>query len=183
MIGRLSRWSLALLSATVFCATLVASTESAASNSPPVVAGRSCDRNPSIAIVCLGTAQPRAGSTFTGVYAWFPGYLYVESVECHAKIGGRLVNANGGVGFAGGRELPSRVARFYSLPDPSGRQYLIGATCSWDIPKSSIGQLLSLVHPPADIPCDVDCRPWGFTIRAGGFFREENQVTWKVVSR
>lgn len=186
---RVRRWRfLILASATPVIAVAVLSLAAGRSAALQTVTPNpaTCDAYPDPnSVICVSKGRPRPGHTFTGVYAWFrhPRQVPVTRVSCDAKIGGKIVRVNGGIGFAGGTHLQPILHRYYTPPDASGQQYLVRATCGWDIPRSDRRKLLSLLHPLKDIPCDVDCEPWGFHVDYSNGMREENQTTWRVARR
>jgi hypothetical protein len=145
-----------------------------------------CDAHPDPnVVICTSKQSPRPGRTYTGVYAWVrhPRQVPVTHVSCDAKIAGKVVRLNGGIGFAGGVHLRPILHRYFTSPDASGTRYLVRETCAWRIPRWGGGRLLSLLHPAKDIPCDTDCEPWGFHVDYANGVREENQTTWDVARR
>jgi hypothetical protein len=126
---------------------------------------------------------PRAGRTFTGGYVWISDGVATAdwNVSCNAKLGGKLKWVNAGLGFAGGVRLRPIIRRLDTTVELGGMRYVTLVTCSWRLPRSASGKLLSLVHSPPDLEdCDLDCKLWGLHFEAPGGMRECNQTTWRV---
>jgi hypothetical protein len=130
---------------------------------------------------------PRAGRIFTGGYVWISDRVGLTDwkVTCDVKVGGRLAWDGGVVGhgdlyFDGGVRLKPIIRRYDASVAVGRNRYTTLVTCSWRIPRSAAGKLLSLVRPHDLVPCDVDCQPWGLHFEAGGELKECNQTTWRV---
>jgi hypothetical protein len=157
----------------------------------PIPKPPNCDPYADAVVICVSHARPQPGRIFVGIYFWVrdPAATVVTALSCDAKVGGRI-HWDGGApnvgdkSFAGGVRLPPILPRDWSKsPFADGKRHVVRAMCGWRIPSWAGGRLLSLLHSPADLPCDPDCPAWGFHVEYGDSLREENQATWRVAKR
>jgi hypothetical protein len=133
---------------------------------------------------------PRAGRVFTGGYLWISDEFASGTwkVSCDARLGGKLgwdggPSGGGDLYSAGGLRLAPIIHESRASLVRDGTRFTTLVTCGWRIPASAMGKLLSLVRPRADVPCDVDCSPWGFHFEnAGATLAECSETTWRVRS-
>jgi hypothetical protein len=115
--------------------------------------------------VAFSDGPPHAGKVFVGVVISFgpPQAFDVHKLACHATLGGHFVNQGEFRPLEGGRYIRGTLFRYYdhqSGPPYRTKPRLAGGTCSWRLPLSARGKLLSLQAPG----CADACGDWGITI-------------------
>jgi hypothetical protein len=175
-MARLAAFGLALAGAFLVADTGVSTSK------PGVPDPRTCDRNAGDAVLCVSHEAPRAGRIFTGAYLWItrPARTRVTKLTCDAKLGGRIARDEraGATYFDGGVRLAPILRRYWTEPDASGIRRIARATCSWRIPSTGWGKLLSLLQPPENVG-DEDAT-WGLHVEFNGASRQCNLSTWRV---
>lgn len=122
---------------------------------------------------------PRAGSLFVGVTVTFHA-SGPRDISCDAHLGGRVVHPPGALAFAGGVWLRPILRERLVQPSVGHAAWVASATCAWQIPRGAAGQLLSLLPPPQDVPCDTSCPPTGVYVSDSSGETWFNQDTWRV---
>ena len=122
---------------------------------------------------------PHAGSLFVGVAITFHA-SGPRQISCDAHLGGRVVHPPGALAFAGGVWLRPVLSDHLVQPSAGHAAWVASATCAWRIPRGAAGQLLSLLPPPQDVPCDTSCPPTGIYVSDSSGENWFNQTTWRV---